>query len=179
MREGRLSRLLRPCAVLGGFLLIAISVYWSNAGFSFDLARQQGTVVTAIGYTLAIICTLTQFVFATNLRELNPTLIFFGIVAYAYSIYSNYLGIVHFQGLDPDKFGAALLSFVVDGLAEPLIAWGMYASLEGDFIGNLLGAAQKFLDGGPAKSNQHKPKPQPAYHDVRRQHAHADDRLFR
>jgi len=135
---------LRKLAVIVGIGLLGVSIFWSQDGFNFDLSGTSGygNLATFIGWFLALSVTVVQFVFSTSYKELNASLKFFGILAYIYSIYTNYWGILNFQGWvagQPEfQFGGAMLAFVMDGVPEPLIAWGLYESLSGDFIGNLL-----------------------------------------
>lgn len=133
---------IRRIAFFVGVGLLIVSMYWSQDGFNFDVAGQSGyqTAAVVIGWFLAISVTCIEFVFSSNYRELNASLIFFGILAYAYSIYTNYEGILHFQGDSPSKMGAFILGVVMDGVPEPLIAWSLHESLSGDFIGNLIKA---------------------------------------
>ncbi len=148
---------LRKLAVIVGIGLLGVSIFWSQDGFNFDLSGTSGygNLATFIGWFLALSVTVVQFVFSTSYKELNASLKFFGILAYIYSIYTNYWGILNFQGWtdgQPEfQFGGAMLAFVMDGVPEPLIAWGLYESLSGDFIGNLL----KVFGQPPQNSRQH------------------------
>lgn len=159
---------LRKISVLVGLGLLIVSIMWSQDGFNFDLAgaSQYGQIATIIGWFLALSVTVIQFVFSTSYKDLNASLKFFGILAYVYSIYTNYWGILHFQGwVDGEPAfngGAAILAFVMDGVPEPLIAWGLYESLKGDFIGNLLrvlGSAPQ----SPHPQRQNPPQSPPQY----------------
>lgn len=154
---------LRKLAVLVGIGLLGVSIFWSQDGFNFDLSGTSGygNLATFIGWFLALSVTVVQFVFSTSYKELNASLKFFGILAYIYSIYTNYWGILNFQGWtvgQPEfQFGGAMLAFVMDGVPEPLIAWGLYESLSGDFIGNLL----KVFGQTPQKGQQQQNYVQP------------------
>lgn len=131
---------LKKLAIAVGLALLGISMFWSQDGFNFDLAGDSGggNVAVFVGWTLAVSVTVVQFVFSTNFNKLNASLIIFGILAYVYSIYTNAHGIMHFQGENANKFGAWILGLVMDGVPEPLIAWGLGESLTGDFVGNIL-----------------------------------------
>lgn len=133
---------LRRISFFIGLGILIISMYWSQDGWNFDVAGQSGysTLALFIGWFLAIAVTCIEFVFSSNYRELNPTLIFFGLLAYGYSIYTNYEGILHFQGNSQSHVFAFILAMVMDGVAEPLISWSLYESLSGDVIGNLIKA---------------------------------------
>ncbi len=131
---------LRKFSFFIGFGLLAVSMYWSQDGFNFNVAGQSGyqNMAVLIGWFLAISVTCIQFVFSSNYKELNASLILFGVLAYAYSIYTNYQGILHFQGDAKNNIGAIVLGIVMDGIPEPLIAWSLYESLSGDWIGNII-----------------------------------------
>lgn len=170
---------LRKLAVLVGIGLLAVSIFWSQDGFNFDLAghSQYGNMATFIGWFLALSVTTIQFVFSTSYKELNASLKFFGILAYIYSIYTNYWGILNFQGWvegqPPFQLGAGILAFVMDGVPEPLIAWGLYESLRGDFIGNLM----KIFGTAPQKQQQNLTQYQtPEQRYTNREQRHAEMR---
>lgn len=137
-----MNHALRRISFFIGLGILIISMYWSQDGWNFDVAGQSGysTLALFIGWFLAIAVTCIEFVFSSNYRELNPTLILFGLLAYTYSIYTNYEGILHFQGTSQSKVFALILAAVLDGVAEPLIAWSLYESLTGDVVGNLIKA---------------------------------------
>lgn len=159
--DGRMNRVLRLLALITGVFLLVISIFWSQDGFNFNVAGQSGYggLALGIGYILAIAVTVIQFVFSTNFKELNASLLLFGIIAYAYSIYTNYQGIVHFQGDAPNKVAAFFLGLCMDGVPEPLIAWALKESLSGDFVGNLLATLSKIAGSimdGPEQPRQEK-----------------------
>lgn len=151
MEQGNMNRVLRRVSVVMGIILLFISIYWSQDGFNFNVAGDAGGTSTAvlIGWSLAIAVTVIEFVFSTNLKELNASLIVFGLLAYGYSIYTNYQGIRHFQGTEPNTIMAWVLGFCMDGVPEPLIAWGLAESLTGDFVGNLFKGFGAFITGKP------------------------------
>lgn len=146
-RETRMNRILRIVALLTGVAILIVSIYWSQDGFNFGPAGDSGYTQTGklIAYTLAIAVTVIQFVFNTNLDRLNSTLIVFGGLAYAYSVWTNKIGIVHFQGANTNEVAAWILGFCVDGVPEPLIAWAFGESLSGDLVGNAMKSIGKLL----------------------------------
>lgn len=155
---------LRKIAFFVGIGLLLVSMYWSQDGFNFDMAGDSGylTLAKLIGWFLAIAVTIMEFIFSSSFKDLNPSLILFGILAYAYSIYTNYGGITHFQGVHTNSVGAWILAVIMDAVPEPMIAWGLYESLAGDLIGNLI----KTVVSAPSKVQQenqrqnNSPKPQ-------------------
>jgi hypothetical protein len=138
--DNRMNRVLRIIAFLTGVAVLLVSIFWSQDGFNFSIAGQSGYQETAIiiGYTLAVAVTVIQFVFSSSYVELNPSLIILGFLAYGYSIYTNFAGITNFQGTDPNKWAAIILGFCMDAAPEPLIAWALGASRNGDFLGNMI-----------------------------------------
>lgn len=160
--------ILRKISVVVGFGLLVVSMFWSQDGFNFDLAgsSQYGMMAVIIGWFLALSVTVIQFVFSSGYKDLNASIIVFGVLAYAYSIYTNYWGILNFQGWvegEPFRVGAALLAFVMDGVPEPMIAWGLYESLRGDFIGNLM----KAMGSTPQGSKEVRQEPNPITRNTR------------
>jgi len=141
-----MNKALRALAVICGLGILGISIFWSQDGFNFDLAGTSGygDMALFLGYFLAVCVSVIQFVFSTRYSELNATLKFFGILAYVYSIYTNYFGVVHFQGYtgEETRWSSLMLALVLDGVAEPLIGWGLYESKTGDMIGNLIKTIQ-------------------------------------
>lgn len=152
-----MTETLKKISILGGIFTLVVSIYWSQDGFNFNIAGDGGgkSLAIFVGYGLAIVVSIVQFVFSTNLDKLNTSLIVFGVLAYVYSIYTNYLGITHFQGEMVNKFGAWVFAIFVDGVPELLIAWGLGESLTGDFLGNFW----KALSGSPKTM----PKPKTKY----------------
>ncbi len=135
-----MNNALRRISFFVGIGLLAVSMYWSADGFNFDMAGDSGykTLAVVIAWFLAVATTVMEFVFSSEFKELNASLILFGVLAYAYSIYTNYGGVVHFQGISQNQLGAVILAIIMDAVPEPLIAWGLYESQAGDFVGNLI-----------------------------------------
>lgn len=149
-----MNHALRRISFFIGIGLLLISMYFNQDGFNFDIAGSNGYKTTAliIGWFLAITVNLIEFIFSSNFKELNPSLIIFGIMAYGYSIYTNYEGILHFQGTSQNATGALVLGIFMDALAEPMIAWSLYESRGGDFVGNVIksiGSALRGLASAP------------------------------
>lgn len=139
-----MNHALRRISFFIGLGILIISMYWSQDGFNFDIAGTSGykTLAVLIGWFLAITVTVVEFIFSSNFKDLNPSLILFGIMAYVYSIYTNYEGILHFQGTSQNWQGALVLGIFMDALAEPMIAWSLYESRGGDFIGNIINSVR-------------------------------------
>lgn len=129
---------LRKIARLTGFAVLAISIYFSYDGFDQSVSGENpgySGLAVLIGFTLAIVVSVMQFIFGTNFKDLNWTLRIAGIAAYVYSIYTNYLGVKHVLGAD--EFMAWASAFFMDIYPEPAIAWSLGESLTGDLFGNI------------------------------------------
>lgn len=174
---------LRRIAFVIGMGILLVSIFWSQDGFNFNIAGDSGYDTTAlfIGWFLAVAFSVLQFVFSSNFRELNMSLILLGAIAYGYSIYTNEKGIAHFQGAEHNVFWAWALAFFLDASAEPLIAWSLGVSREGDFLGNIVKAIAAFIDGvvdsgkghdfgkrednrGNSSKNVENRRPEPVFH---------------
>jgi len=155
-----MNKALRLVALFTGVAVLIISIYWSQDGFNFGIAGDSGynTMAYVFGYTLAISVTVIQFIFSTNFRELNPSLILFGVLAYLYSVYTNQEGITHFQGANTNPLAAWILGFCIDGIPEPLIAWSLRESLSGDFVGNIFHIVGKVFSSVLDGKTEQKPK---------------------
>lgn len=154
---------LRKLSIFIGIGLLFISIFWSQDGFNFSLAGSSGGGQFALyfGWFIAFAVCVIQFVFSTNFKELNPSLLSFGVLAYVYSIYTNYQGIIHFQGLHPSPLGAGILAVFMDAVPEPLIAWGLYESMQGDLVGNLM----KWVNSSPNNQKSQSQNPQPRHNE--------------
>jgi hypothetical protein len=164
-------RILKRTAMITGFAMLAISIYFSYDGFDQSVSgTNEGytTLAMLIGLTLAIVVSVVQFIFGTAYGELNWTLRFAGVAAYVYSIYTNYLGIKHILGAD--DFMAISSALFMDIYPEPAIAWALGEALTGDLFGNIgkivFGdASQKQDKQQPAQNKsqyvpKYRPKPQ-------------------
>lgn len=138
MEDSKLENVLRKAAIaLGGILLIA-SIYLSYDGFDQQVGggnEGYSLIAVAIGYALALACTLLQFIVASKNENLNSTLRWLGISAYAYSIATNYLGLTNL--LEMDKIMAGVAAAFMDIAPEQMIAWGLGEAVMHDLFGNL------------------------------------------
>jgi len=162
-------RILKRVSMVLGIVVVIGSIQFSYDGFDQNVNGMNPDYTTfalIIGYTLAIVFNLIEFIFGTNYKDLNWTLRGIGVFAYVYSIYTNYLGIKHLLGAS--EFMAWSLAMIMDVFPEPAIAWAMGDSLMGDLLGNLgkiaFGDSKKppqSFSMQPQKSNykpQHKPE---------------------
>jgi hypothetical protein len=155
---------LKKISFLVGLGILGISMYWSQDGFNFNTAGDSGYTNEAvfIGWFLALAVTVIQFVFSSNFRELNMSLILLGAIAYIYSIDTNVMGILHFMGSKQDVWWARGLGFLLDATAEPLIAWSLGVSRDGDFLGNIVKTISAFFNNlfDGAKTDNRRNQPQ-------------------
>lgn len=129
---------LKNIAKLLGLFLLAISIYLSYDGFDQGVTGGNTTysnLAKVIGLVIAVSVGVLQFVFSSRYEQLNTTLKGAGLVSYAYSIYTNYLGAKHLLGMD--DMTAIATAFFMDIVPEPMIAWGLGDSMKGDVLGNL------------------------------------------
>lgn len=138
MKNGELTIILRRWATRLGISILIISALLSFDGFDGSVSGVN-PAYSLLGYVIGAVFAVTvsalQFIFSTNIKELNRTLVFAGLFSYVYSIYTNKLGASHLLGMNETM--AWITAFLCDVVAEPLIAWGMGEALVGDFIGNL------------------------------------------
>lgn len=130
--------ILKRIALIMGFIVLAFSIFLSYDGFDQSVTggnENYTFLAKIIGFGMAIVFTVIQFIFSTKYGDLNWTLRGVGLFAYAYSIYTNYLGVSHILGAD--EFMAWALAFIMDIFPEPAIAWALGESLTGDLFGNI------------------------------------------
>lgn len=136
--DTQLTAFLRRLAIWLGLALLVISAYLSYDGFDGTVSGTNNYSKVAgkvIGIVFAITVSALQFIFSTDIRGLNKTLKFSGLLSYAYSIYTNKLGAQNLLGMDENMSWATAL--IADLVAEPLIAWGLGEALIGGFLDNI------------------------------------------
>lgn len=136
--ESDYEQTLKRLARIGGFLVLAISAYFSYDGFDQNVGggnHQYGTLAKAIGIVMCAVMSLFQFVLSSRYEQLNSTLKAVGFASYIYSVWTTYLGAVNIMGMSNEMAIAVALFF--DIAPEPAIAWSFGDSLKGDLFGNL------------------------------------------
>lgn len=136
--ESSMERTLKNGAKFLGILILAISVYLSYDGFDQQVTggnTAYSTLAKLIGLVIAITICVIQFIFSSRYEQLNTTLKGAGLVSYAYSIWTNYLGAKHLLGMD--EMTAWATAFFMDIVPEPMIAWSLGDALKGDVLGNI------------------------------------------
>ena len=132
-----MNRFLKIASIGLGFALLYISIGWSKDGFGFDFGvGMDKQKIEMYGYILALSATVLQFMFSTVYKELNPTLLLLGLIAYVYSIGTNIAGITVMQGNESPTLMSWILAIIMDVAPEPMIAWGLGDALAGDLLGN-------------------------------------------
>jgi hypothetical protein len=137
-KSSDMIRVLKRIALMTGFAVLIISIYFSYDGFDQSVSGKNESYTTlamVIGLTLAVVVSVVEFIFGTAYSELNWTLRIAGVAAYVYSIYTNYLGIKHILGAD--DFMAIASALFMDIYPEPAIAWALGEALTGDLFGNI------------------------------------------
>lgn len=158
-RNRELTRILKRLSLFLGLGVMIISIQFSYDGFDQSVSGINAgytSLAVAIGYTLAILFTVIEFIFGTSYKDLNTTLRVIGVFAYVYSIYTNFLGVRHLLGTS--GFIAWSLAFIIDVFPEPAIAWALGESMVGDLFGNLgkiVFGAPDTKEPDPRNNNQH------------------------
>jgi len=139
---------LRIGAACAALVLWMISVQFSVAGFDITLSGY-----TWVGWALAFSVTILQLIFNRGIGN-NPTLFVAGLLAYAYGITTNIIGIMRVQeSIDdfinnmisdpisyvPGFVFAVILSLVIEVVPEALLLWAWFTENEelGDFISSI------------------------------------------
>lgn len=157
--DSKLTRIIRKLALFFGIALLVISIYLSFDGFDGSVNGENGhytELAVIIGVVFAITVTIIQFIFTSEYKSLNPTLIVVGLLSYAYSIYTNKLGAENILGMS--GIMAWVTAVFSDIVAEPMISWGMGESLIGDLIGNVGKALVDDGKNAKPKQNDHNQK---------------------
>ena len=120
-----------------GMLWVSISLSKEGVGFNSDGAW--------MGLIIAVSLCCAEFMFNSNYEEMNWTILFLGIGAYLYSIYTNINGFYKFQGMEGNivtnfSLGNSLGGIFMDVYPELAIAWALKESKIGDLIGNTVKA---------------------------------------
>jgi hypothetical protein len=128
-------------------MLVALSLWYLSLRFSVAGFSIQMDGMIWAGWVLGLAVTVIELIFTSQNRGRNVTLTFLGVIAYAYGIWSNVVGIYASRELGVDTnniINTSMLFSVALGLLleiapEPLFLWGILGSDtdEGDFISTL------------------------------------------
>lgn len=162
--DNKLENVLRKLALGVGLALLLGSMYLSYDGFDQTVSggnAEYTWLAVLIGWSLAVAVTILEFILSSRPEGLNVTLKAIGLIAYGYSIYTNYLGAVDL--LHMDKGMAVVVALFMDIVPEPMIAWGLGEAIMHDLFKNLgsfatspVGKSKKGGGGG----NQNQPRQQ-------------------
>lgn len=138
MNEQMLEKAYRILFIIGGVFTAVLGMWFSKTGFGFEVPGYG-----AVGWGLAFLCIVVQLAFSSQLayRSYNWTIFVCGIIAYIYSGWSNYAGIMTINPNAHPAF-ALILGEFIDWIAEPLIVTGLIGVSDnavGDFFRNLFG----------------------------------------
>ncbi len=138
MTEQRYAQLVRMLAVAVAALLWLMSIQFSAGGFNFVMPHYIW-----MGYALGIAITVLELVFAEEGMKHSLTLAAVGLLAYAYGIFTNVIGIWAAQG-SPDLstnpaslIFPVVLGFVLEVTPEPLLLWGLMGTGVRDVLGQI------------------------------------------
>ena len=129
-------------AIVSGVAIFLISAFNSKNGF---VGSTEGDwLLSLMGWAFAIAATSAEFMFTSDFKRLNWSLIFLGVCAYVYSIWTNILGLQAWRGtvIHYDMVNV-LGGIFMDVYPEAAIAWALGESKMGDMLGNLFRAAQR------------------------------------
>lgn len=122
----------RLVAFVFGVGVLLTSLYFSKAGFSFKVENED---IWWVGWVIAGAVSAAQFMFNTERKELDWTIVLVGLTAYIYSIWSNIQGWESLRGVQDYMNWAG--GIFMDVFPEKAIAWSLGAIKVGDFVGNI------------------------------------------
>lgn len=139
--EENLTGLKRILAVV-----VALALWWMSMTFSvkgFVSFNQNPNPDDAwIGWTLAGCVTAFELIWNGMKERTNLTMWVVGMLAYAYGITTNVIGIAEWMGIGFTLWFVfpVLLGLVIEIAPEPAFIWGVTGNYKGgDFLGNLFG----------------------------------------
>jgi hypothetical protein len=166
--------ILKRLALWGGVCIAAISIYFSYDGL--DQVSNGGNptyaeIAQIIGWVMAIVVTLIQFIFNSDFNKLSPTLRIVGLVSYGYSMYTNYISLEHLFGFT--GFVGFAISVFMDVTPEAMIAWALEDVTQGDMVGNI---GKMFMGVGrrSGRRNQNQNRPQTKQYTFTPEQKHTD-----
>ncbi len=146
MDKEDLDKIKKVLFVLGGVFAAILGAWFSKNGFNIEMDNLEMTG-NLIGWGLAMLCFIVQIAFSSQLAygSYNYVIFVCGVLAYIYSGWSNWVGIM---GISPtvSPWFALMLAEFLDWIAEPLIVFGLVGVMdsgEGDFLRNLMNRRPK------------------------------------
>lgn len=162
MNEGNFTKGKKAFAIITGLAIAAISAYNSKNGF---VSNSSDSLLALMGWSFSAACMAAQFMFTSEFKKLNWTVIFLGAFAYMYSIPTNYFGLQSWNGVATEhNFVNAIAAIFMDVYPEAAIAWALGESRLGDMFGNMVRTIQRkdeLTDTGPRPAQPRQPYQQP------------------
>lgn len=121
----------RAAAFVFGVAVLLTSLFFSKEGFAFKVDNED---IWWVGWVIAGAVSAAQFMFNTQRKELDWTIVLVGLTAYVYSIWSNIQGWESLRGVTDYMNWAG--GIFMDVFPEKAIAWSLGAIKVGDFVGN-------------------------------------------
>lgn len=150
-KKGKFNEWKKRLALISGILIFLISAFNSKNGFVGN--TKNDLLLAAMGWAFAIAATSAEFMFTSDFRKLNWSIIFLGFCAYAYSIYTNVLGLQSWRGSVMQYDAVNVIGGIfMDVYPEAAIAWALGESKLGDVIGNIIKTSKRgdeLTDTGP------------------------------
>lgn len=165
MNEGNFTKGKKWFAIITGLAIAAISAYNSKNGF---VSNSSDSLLALMGWSFSAACMAAQFMFTSEFKKLNWTVIFLGAFAYAYSIPTNYFGLQGWNGIATEhNLVNGIAAIFMDVYPEAAIAWALGESRLGDMFGNMVRTIQRkdeLTDTSPRKAQPRPEQPrQPSY----------------
>lgn len=154
MDKEDLDKIKKILFVIGGIFAAILGAWFSKNGFNIEMTN-LGFTGNLIGWGLAFLCFIVQIAFSSQLAygSYNYVIFVCGVLAYIYSGWSNWVGIM---GISPSvsPWFALMLAEFIDWIAEPLIVFGLVGVMEsgeGDFLRNLMNRRPKVSKSKPTE----------------------------
>ena len=173
MTPEELDKIKKFLFVIGGIFSAILGMWFSKSGFGVEV-EGLGWMGDGIGWGLGFLCLIVQVAFSSQLAygSYNYVIFVCGILAYIYSGWSNWVGIMSISPNVNPAF-ALMLGEFLDWIAEPLIVFGLVGVLdtgEGDFLRNLFNRRTKSNSSKPysvktptTRKDKYKPTHRPKF----------------
>lgn len=138
MTEQGWLRFLRGAAFVGGLIAMYVSAQFSVSGFSIDHPK-----LIYVGWFLAILIIIVEFVWRKPGMENNLTMAIVGISAYAFGIATNVRGLMLamvITDVQKDFFAftiALITGIFLEIMPEPFFSWGLTGKSMADMFGEV------------------------------------------
>ena len=150
-------------ALFTGAGVFLISCYNSKNGFVG--VESTDVLLVIMGWTFALAASSSQFMVTSDFKKINWSILFLGLTAYTYSIWTNILGLQDWRGTVVHYDVVNILGGIfMDVYPEAAIAWALGESKLGDLFGNIVKAAQRkdeLTDTGPRQPMRQQPQIDP------------------